>query len=379
MPRGNIPAQLSGGMIKRAALARALALDPQLLMLDEPTAGLDPISAAAFDELLMDLRQQLGLTVIMITHDLDTIFRTCNRVGVIIDRKMTSDTLEGITRNPHPWIQAYFHGERAQRFGQGHETIMEREANYTAVGAFVLLIATMAGLFVYWYAGSGDARDYKRYEIYFEGSVSGLNRGSTVRYLGVDVGRVIAIRIDKRASDRVQIIADIDSTTPISEGHAGITLDAGRDRPALHRPAGEREDEARHGLGSERTISRHRFSAIELRPLAREPARSGRPRHGGRRPRCARVVGRKHQGLREDHAEHRADVGDAARRDARCGSGDRRSQGNARRRARRGNRRPPAHRNLGPESCRGLRAHPLDLRKPREDHGEPRSPHGRPS
>ena len=111
------PAQLSGGMIKRAALARALALDPHLLMLDEPTAGLDPISAAAFDELLMDLRQQLGLTVIMITHDLDTIFRTCNRVGVIIDRQMTSDTLEGITRNPHPWIQAYFHGERAQRFG----------------------------------------------------------------------------------------------------------------------------------------------------------------------------------------------------------------------------------------------------------------------
>jgi len=113
------PSQLSGGMIKRAALARALALDPALLMLDEPTAGLDPISAAAFDELLMDLRQQLGLTVIMITHDLDTIFRTCNRVGVIIDRKMTSDSLEGITRNPHPWIQAYFHGERALRFGQG--------------------------------------------------------------------------------------------------------------------------------------------------------------------------------------------------------------------------------------------------------------------
>jgi phospholipid/cholesterol/gamma-HCH transport system ATP-binding protein len=115
------PAQLSGGMIKRAALARALALDPALLMLDEPTAGLDPISAAAFDELLMDLRQQLGLTVIMITHDLDTIFRTCNRVGVIIDRKMTSDTLERITRNPHPWIQSYFHGERARRFGQGKE------------------------------------------------------------------------------------------------------------------------------------------------------------------------------------------------------------------------------------------------------------------
>jgi phospholipid/cholesterol/gamma-HCH transport system ATP-binding protein len=114
------PSQLSGGMVKRAALARALALDPPLLMLDEPTAGLDPISAAAFDELLMDLRSQLGLTVIMITHDLDTIFRTCNRVGVIIDRRMTSDTLEGIARNPHPWIQSYFHGERARRFGSGN-------------------------------------------------------------------------------------------------------------------------------------------------------------------------------------------------------------------------------------------------------------------
>src|SRR5262252_10139064 len=95
--------------------------------------------------------------------------------------------------------------------------VMEREANYTAVGAFVLLVATMAGLFVYWYAGSADARDYRRYEIYFEGSVSGLNRGSTVRYLGVEVGRVVTIKIDKRAADRVQVIADIDSDAPVSK------------------------------------------------------------------------------------------------------------------------------------------------------------------
>jgi len=93
---------------------------------------------------------------------------------------------------------------------------MEREANYTAVGAFVLLVVGMAALFVYWYAGSADARDYKRYEIYFEGSVSGLNRGSTVRYLGVEVGRVVTIRIDNRAANRVQVIADIDSGAPIS-------------------------------------------------------------------------------------------------------------------------------------------------------------------
>lgn len=94
---------------------------------------------------------------------------------------------------------------------------MEREANYAAVGAFVLLVVAMAGLFVYWYTDSRDARSYRRYEIYFEGSVSGLTRGSTVRFLGVDIGRVQDIRVDRRAAGRVQVIADIDSAAPITK------------------------------------------------------------------------------------------------------------------------------------------------------------------
>ena len=108
------PAQLSGGMTKRAALARALALDPAILFLDEPTSGLDPISAAAFDRLVLALQEGLSLTVVMITHDLDTIFRVCNRVGVIVDGKMITGTLEEIVRNGNPWIREYFHGERSR-------------------------------------------------------------------------------------------------------------------------------------------------------------------------------------------------------------------------------------------------------------------------
>ena len=109
------PSELSGGMKKRAGLARALALDPLLLFLDEPTAGLDPIGAAAFDELTLSLKKTLGLTVFLITHDLDTLYAICDRVAVLADKKVIAvGTIAELLALDHPWIQEYFNGPRGR-------------------------------------------------------------------------------------------------------------------------------------------------------------------------------------------------------------------------------------------------------------------------
>ena len=113
------PAELSGGMIKRASLARALAMDPRLLFLDEPTSGLDPIAAGAFDELIAGLSQSLGLTVFMITHDLDSLHAICDRVAVIADKKVVATgTIDELERSEHPWIRQYFLGPRGRASAQ---------------------------------------------------------------------------------------------------------------------------------------------------------------------------------------------------------------------------------------------------------------------
>jgi phospholipid/cholesterol/gamma-HCH transport system ATP-binding protein len=118
------PAELSGGMKKRAGIARALALDPDLLFLDEPTAGLDPIGAAAFDQLIVDLRERLGLTVFLITHDLDTLYTICDRVAVLADKKVIAvGTIPELLALDHEWIQEYFRGPR----GRAAEEAMEAE------------------------------------------------------------------------------------------------------------------------------------------------------------------------------------------------------------------------------------------------------------
>ncbi len=110
-----LPRELSGGMLKRAALARALALDPALLFLDEPTAGLDPVSAGAFDELVVQLKESLGLTVVMVTHDLDTLWQTTDRVAFLGERRVIGYApMQELTRAEHPLIRAYFEGPRGR-------------------------------------------------------------------------------------------------------------------------------------------------------------------------------------------------------------------------------------------------------------------------
>ena len=118
------PSELSGGMRKRAGLARALALDPELLFLDEPTAGLDPIGAAAFDELIRSLQKRLDLTVFLITHDLDTLHEICDRVAVLADKKVIAvDTIPNLLALDHPWIQEYFNGPRGRAAAVSHEQV----------------------------------------------------------------------------------------------------------------------------------------------------------------------------------------------------------------------------------------------------------------
>ena len=110
------PSELSGGMIKRAALARSLALDPELLFLDEPTAGLDPIGAAEFDDLISTLQKTLGLTVFMVTHDLDSLYSVCDRIAALADKRVAmAGTVEDMLACNHPWVRSYFHGKRARQ------------------------------------------------------------------------------------------------------------------------------------------------------------------------------------------------------------------------------------------------------------------------
>ncbi len=120
---GKMPAELSGGMTKRVALARALALDPEIVFLDEPTSGLDPIAAAEFDDLILTLKRTLGLTVFMVTHDLDSLYIACDRVAALADGKVVSEgPISTVLLSNHPWVKAYFQGQRGRGLAQAAHT-----------------------------------------------------------------------------------------------------------------------------------------------------------------------------------------------------------------------------------------------------------------
>ena len=176
---GKFPSQLSGGMTKRVALARALALDPEIVFLDEPTSGLDPISASEFDTLIKTLQNTLGLTVFMVTHDLDSLHTVCNRVAALANGKIVEvGPIEQLVGSQHPWVRSYFQRSRTHpRDGEPLRELMESGHPIVLIGGFVLAVIAAAFGFVCWLHNTAELvrADYLR--IHFENTVSGLLTG----------------------------------------------------------------------------------------------------------------------------------------------------------------------------------------------------------
>ena len=215
------PASLSGGMIKRAALARALALDPDILFLDEPTAGLDPIGAAAFDNLIRTLRDALGLTVFLVTHDLDTLYTICDRVAVLSQKKvLVVDTLERVAATDDAWVREYFHGPRGRAAKPPpcrRITEMETRAHHVLIGLFSVIVIGAALLFGLWLAKSGSEGKFNYYDIVFNEAVSGLSQGSSVQYSGIKVGDVAFLRLDPKDPRKVWARIRVVASAPIKQ------------------------------------------------------------------------------------------------------------------------------------------------------------------
>ena len=165
------PSELSGGMTKRVALARALALDPEIVFLDEPTSGLDPIAAGDFDALIKTLQKTLGLTVFMVTHDLDSLYTVCDRVAALADGKIVAiGPMRELLQSEHPWVRAYFHGKRSQCCNPSinGDLKMETRAPFVIVGAFVLAAIVAVFGFVYWLNNTGGLGKRTSYRVQFD-------------------------------------------------------------------------------------------------------------------------------------------------------------------------------------------------------------------
>ena len=215
------PAELSGGMRKRAALARAIALDPKLLFLDEPTAGLDPLSAGGFEELVKHLKELLGLTILMVTHDLDLLWSVADRVAFMVSGRIAGVGHDaGALEDGRATGAGVLPGSaRPCRSGAS----METKVNYALVGAFVLTLSAAIVAGVLWIASGRAARkDYDTYLAYSSESVSGLNRHAPVKYKGVDVGSVREIEIDPEDPQKVLLVLAIERGVPIKQDTVAV-------------------------------------------------------------------------------------------------------------------------------------------------------------
>ena len=218
------PAALSGGMVKRAALARALALDPDILFLDEPTAGLDPIGAAEFDQLILTLRDALGFTVFLVTHDLDTLYTICDRVAVLSD-KHDPGSRQARSRGGHrgPLGASVFQWPSWTRGQKGKSTtdygipLMEPRAHHVLIGSFTILAAAAALLFALWLGKGPNAAQQRYYTVIFNEAVRGLSVGSEVQYNGIKIGEVTALDLDPRDPRRVLAGVRVDGHVPIKK------------------------------------------------------------------------------------------------------------------------------------------------------------------
>ncbi len=202
-------------MVKRAALARALALDPRILFLDEPTSDLDPLTASGIDTLIRELNRSLGITVVVVTHDLTTLFSVCGRIAVLVGGRSArrhprrADALEGAV-DPRIPRTARARRRRALRGGR----VMETDRHYFIEGLFVIGISVAAVLFFVWLTQSGH-RDDVLYRIRFAESVSGLALGDPVKFRGVDIGTVKAMEIDASDPRTVQVDVNLRKDAPI--------------------------------------------------------------------------------------------------------------------------------------------------------------------